>query len=843
MKYAAPFEVLESPFLNEEIVSRPADGEVDSVEEEVLGKDDRTLVPDTLKVPHRWICAIDVMSENPKWGSQGQPRFISKSRATGILIGPRYVLTARHVFSHRDDAAVNQHTISPARNGSNSKNPFGTVTSVSIHRSQPYFIRRRVRQGSKIIEIPLKQHDDYALVILDKDIASSTHAKITGALGYWGVDPAVAVVRRLDPAVLQNKDIAVTGYPGDTCAKSKFTGTRSAKEKQIEHCWNRRNDEWASTQWTAAGTLDVEADSTTLFHTAGTYDGQSGAPICLSVDGQLHLAGVHTAPDNAQRNRGVRVTRRMLRELCEWINADAGYAAASIQNDTLTLQPSSTTGGASVDRAASEIDEAFEPADADHELDGFHADEDGGLNEATEALLEFDELESGDLLPREEGETPKAVGKKLKVASFPSHIVEVKGSDTMLTASSMDPGFYDGAKKYKVADPLQTCLSGVMTRSQFSHIKTALVDLTKSAASPDFAGFNHKSQVFAASVPKIAAMLGAFQLRHDLRAALRSKGSKAKTLDEFFPLVRAGLAGAAAAPYPKAPELERVVADVKAGNPLAIEFKSTGETRDQLEAIIDDYNATADKVGKARKALIKAKGNAAGEKAARKLLADALPKFAAAKAKVGALGFLERLRAMMGGLIPASNYATGTIVRDVGFVYIASTLVQSGLYDNERNGGLWLARDYAGTVWKNGLALGSGISQSATAGSLAAFMTLLAQGRLVSPAASAEMSGLIQKEPNPTHPGIVSWFKEGLTELKDQGSIKRVLSKLGALKGIDDCALIEREVGAGASKKTLRYVAIGLRARTKDEMKSLILELDKCILANNGVSAADGGHS
>jgi V8-like Glu-specific endopeptidase len=834
--FAAPFETLESPFLNEEIAWRPAEPAVPSGEEEVLGTDDRTLVADTLTGPSRWICAIDVMSKNPKWGTQGQPRFISKSRGTGILIGPRYVLTAAHVFDDNAVAIVQEHTISPARSGSNSKNPFGKIKSVAVRKSQPYFVRRKVRQGSRIIEAPFKQVDDYALVILEKDVASSTHAKITGALGYWGFDPAIAVLRRLDPAALQGKDAVIIGYPGDTCGAARFSGSRSSKERQIENCWNRRNDEWASMQWKSVGTLDVEANpSTTLFHAADTYDGQSGAPICLSVDGRPHLVGIHTAPDNAHRNTAVRVTRRMLRELCEWINVDAGYAAASVQNDTLTLQPrpaAAATKGEidslvddgeaedfdtlmeSSSESSVEAEEAPETLEATHgdeELDAFGGDEASELDEATAALLEAADFETSDLTPQEEDETPQAVAKRLKMASLPVHSVEVKGGDTVLVPSVMDPGIYDGPEKFKIAATLQTCLMEVMKKRQFGHIKAALVDLTKDRAKPEFAGFNHKSQVFAASVPKIAAMLGAFQLREDLRAALKSKGSKAKTLDEFFALVKGDLANAQAAPYPKAPDLKRVVADVTVGSALAIDFRSTGETKDQLKAIIDEYNAQ--------------------------------PKAAAARAKIDGLGILERMRVAIGGLVPASNYATSTVVRDVGFVYVGSTLVQSGLHDRERKGGLWLAADYAGTTWRNGLALGNGIAQSATAGSLAAFMTLLAQGRLVSAASSTEMGGLMKKEPNPTHHGIVSWFKQGLAELKDGGLIKRAFSKLGAHSGVDDCALIERHVDSGGTRTTLCYVAVGLRARSAGELKSLILELDKCVLANNGLSPADGGHA
>jgi len=458
-----------------------------------------------------------------------------------------------------------------------------------------------------------------------------------------------------------------------------------------------------------------------------------------------------------------------------------------------------------------------------------------------ELLLEFDELEIDELETDKlethnlilESETSKGLSKKLKFLSLLPHTIEKNGKETALTPAVMDSGIYDGSTKYKIAPNLQACLMTVMNKRKFSHIKVALVDLTKDVNKPEFAAFNHKSQVFAASVPKIAAKLGAFQLRQDLRAALKQKGSK--TLNELYEQVRDDWAATQLDPKgkakpltlgislrgklvlvqgekialrePKAPLLENVFAETKAGSPVTIEFKSTGETKAQLNTLIEDFNK-------------RKRG---------------------AKQKLDALGFLERMRIMVGGLVPASNYATSTIVRDVGFLYIASTLLQSGLYDTDRGGGLWLGADYWGGKWRG--APGGGSAQSATAGSLAAFMTLLGQDRLVSPQASTEMRSLLKKEPNLTHPGIVSWFKEGLKELKDGGSLKQIFSKLGAHSGVDDCTLIEREVDLGGGKKLLRYVAVGLRARSAEELKSLILELDRCILSNNGLTPAQGGHS
>src|SRR5262249_44556859 len=158
--------------------------------------------------------------------------------------------------------------------------------------------------------------------ILDQDISGTTHAKMKGALGYWGKDQSVAILKRVDPSAIDGKDVSVLGYAGDTCGNDKWTGSATSKQNKIDNCYNHRNDEWASTSWRDTGTLTADA-SRIVYHTADTYEGQSGGPICLSIGNVLHLVAVHTGNDNAQRNKGVRVTRRMLRELCGWINADA----------------------------------------------------------------------------------------------------------------------------------------------------------------------------------------------------------------------------------------------------------------------------------------------------------------------------------------------------------------------------------------------------------------------------------------------------------------------------------------------------------------------------------------
>lgn len=470
--------------------------------------------------------------------------------------------------------------------------------------------------------------------------------------------------------------------------------------------------------------------------------------------------------------------------------------------------------------------------------------------------------------------TTDELSKKLNYLSLLPHFVERNGKDVPLTPGVMDPGIYDGPEKYKIKinEKLQDCLKNVMVmeNKKFRHIKVALVDLTKGFDRPEFAAsFDHRQQVYVASIAKIAPMLAVHQLLQDLQFATKQKG--AKTIKALFELVHKDWADTQlegkTTPFtagislrgklvlvrgekiklgepnePKAPQLDRIFANVPAGTPVKIEFRSTGENFGQLKTIIDDFNLKKEinELQQARQELAAAKTTPLRKMVERKL-AEAKQKLKEAKQKkqplakqkLEGLGFLERMGIMVGGSVPASNYATSTIFRDVGYLYIASTLLQSGLYDTNRKGGLWF-RDPRGRIAQ---------PWSATAGSLAAFMTLLVQERLVSPIASKRMGLLMQKVPDLTYPGTGSWFKKSLEELKNRGSLKRVLAKVGRYKGADDFAYIEREVDDGkGGKKTLHYVAVGLRAKRSSELEQLILELDKCILANNDLTSVQGGH-
>jgi hypothetical protein len=424
-------------------------------------------------------------------------------------------------------------------------------------------------------------------------------------------------------------------------------------------------------------------------------------------------------------------------------------------------------------------------------------------------------------------------------------------------------------------------------------IHFAVVDLTADIKSPKFAGNEGKlagatrdlttETDFGGSMVKIAAMYAAYQLQYDLnvlatnlKISLAAGDDHAKKKAELFQAawdtwVQTQKDDPAAAstdlptvdpklklqlrlikrakgtkikmtfsswngvttwgkkhknPIDGAPNLENIF-DVLEGNPMQVTFKS------------DKTNYPPDHTEKE----------------------------GGAKFRLGEFGdpagrtFYDRLFSTIDA---SNNVAAGSCILDVGYLYIASALMQANLYSPERGGGLWLTAPYPGVsnavLWiENPIPMheqivGGSVNtsrhyQDCSASAGATFMTLIAQDRLVSPLASQQMKFLMNKKKagsaadwNDTD--TYSPVQDALEKDGLGGTIKTAISKLGLSpqNDISDCAFIEREVevtpAPHRTTKLLRYVIcmVNLPPNTQSRvLKTLVLGLDECIRKTNGV--------
>ena len=135
----------------------------------------------------------------------------------------------------------------------------------------------------------------------------------------------------------------------------------------------------------------------------------------------------------------------------------------------------------------------------------------------------------------------------------------------------------------------------------------------------------------------------------------------------------------------------------------------------------------------------------------------------------------------------SSNSASTELILLVGFEAIAETLTDPRyeLYDRERQGGIWVGRDYGGGpgLWRRDPM--NQISHGATARQAARFFVMLQQQQLVSPEASIEMKEILG------NPGIAHKFVRGLQNYWPDSKIFR---KSGTWRTFHaDAALVERD--------------------------------------------------
>jgi beta-lactamase class A len=170
----------------------------------------------------------------------------------------------------------------------------------------------------------------------------------------------------------------------------------------------------------------------------------------------------------------------------------------------------------------------------------------------------------------------------------------------------------------------------------------------------------------------------------------------------------------------------------------------------------------------------------------------------------------------------SSNHAATEILNMVGKSYLAD-LLQSPryrLYDPERNGGLWVGKEYAKSgAWKRDPL--HNLSHGATALQVARFYFLLETGQLVSPEFSRQMKTILGNS------AIEHKFVKGLKSVHPDSRIYR---KSGTWKQYhSDSAIIEHD--------GRRYIAVALAKSPKGGkwLSDLIIAMDRLVFqsANN----------
>jgi hypothetical protein len=167
----------------------------------------------------------------------------------------------------------------------------------------------------------------------------------------------------------------------------------------------------------------------------------------------------------------------------------------------------------------------------------------------------------------------------------------------------------------------------------------------------------------------------------------------------------------------------------------------------------------------------------------------------------------------------SDNHSASVCIDRLGFQYINGALEAEGLYVAGR-GGIWLGGNYAGRAW---MAEPSKklTHQGATASSVARFLTLLEDDRLVSPKDSKEMRAIMRL--------AGTWLEEGLSRAKPPRPIVDIYAKIGLFGTSHDCAVIQRS----ANGKAIRYAAVVLGAPDPQVIRDLVVKLDDYIIGNN----------
>jgi len=168
----------------------------------------------------------------------------------------------------------------------------------------------------------------------------------------------------------------------------------------------------------------------------------------------------------------------------------------------------------------------------------------------------------------------------------------------------------------------------------------------------------------------------------------------------------------------------------------------------------------------------------------------------------------------------SSNTAATAMLNKVGKQYLADLLESPRyrLYDRDRNGGLWVGKEYARSgAWKRDPL--HNLSHGATAFQVARFYYMLETAQLVSPELSRKMKAIMGK------PAINHKFVRGLNDARPGSTIYR---KSGTWRTYHaDSAIVERD--------GRRYIAVALAQSSKGSqwLKRLVVAMDDLVFRSS----------
>lgn len=279
-------------------IGRPVAGEFDSayqgeLEEEIIGgKDTRTKVKDSTKPPYRWICRIIANYQDPKLNGGAQFRKIG----TGLLIGPRHVLTNAHnVFEFAGGSVYRPLavTVNPGQNMG--PLPFG----YAVAPEEGFRLSSFYKQGKSLCH-------DYAVLLLREDLGNRSFPATRGKpLGWWG-HPELGDGTRIEfvgSDKLKRKAVHLAGYPGDKCdgiplypnAAGRCVSGRPSGPPELNACLKRGRQ--GNLQYGSRGDVVDVPNATApgfFLHDADACPSQSGSPVWLQSGNKRILVGIHT---------------------------------------------------------------------------------------------------------------------------------------------------------------------------------------------------------------------------------------------------------------------------------------------------------------------------------------------------------------------------------------------------------------------------------------------------------------------------------------------------------------------------------------------------------------------